>query len=171
MYQAPMGRPISSPPNNSSNDDTPPTKRAYRYTTDAERAEWKADRDAGMTVNAIARKHGRSFETVKAALLADKPSTPGKPVQKPGESKQAYGARCFKWKMENHPQFKEEWRQKLSASVKRSLRKKKRKAEREAMAAERALNEKVAALMAPEFVPVPVVVPPTLWQRVMGWFR
>ena len=100
VYAPPPGRPISSPPS----DDFTPTQnnRKNRPIKAADVAKFIADRDAGMTYAEIGKKYDRAIPVVWKAI--NKPGN-GKPEQMPGETKQQYGGRILRWRVETDPDY------------------------------------------------------------------
>lgn len=163
MYVAPMGRPISSPPSDNSNEPTPARlKRRWFKTPDHVRDGIIRDSAAGMRQVHLADKYNVSQSIVSNILREH-----GKPKRRPGETSQQYGGRITAWKLATNPSFRAERGAATSRGLKAYHRKKKRKAERELIAAERAMNE--TPVVQSEAVPVTVAPPPTFWQRYFGW--
>lgn len=172
MYLPPPGRPISTPP-----DDTPAAepqkrRRGPHYTAELI-AALRADYLAGMPLKDIEAKHGitgggyrKHFRDLpgrnkrKGKTMAD-----DYPVRLPGESSTTYAGRVMGWKMHTDP----EYRAKVVAKRNRTLQRKRLRAARKAALAEQKRLE--AELLQPmdlDWQPVP---PPSLWQRIIGWFR
>lgn len=178
MYQPPPGRPISSPPAVNGHDQPTPiirTRGADKF-TQAERMALRADYAAGLSWVKIATKYN-TYSAAVAAMTADmprrdgagRPRKDGRPVRNPGETAQQYANRVQLWKRATDPAWREAKSARMSAAIKKSWRKRKARAERERAAAEAA---KVALEPATDIAPAIVVAPqPTLWQRIVGWFR
>ena len=168
MYVAPMGRPISSPPSDNSNEPTPTRmKRRWAKTPDHVRDAIIRDSASGMKQVQLSAKHGVSQSIVSNILRQN-----GKPTRRPGETAQQYGGRITAWKLATQPTFREERGAATSRGLKAYHRKKRRAAEREAaLAAERAANMRAIAALedaAMEAINQPAPQP-TFWQRYFGW--
>ncbi len=174
MYQPPPGRPISSPPCDLISIAAQPNKRHRRWQKmpDALRDAVRSDYLAGMPTLDIMKKHdlGSSAVTRAVSDIANRrkvssggdvaPVNSPKPVRLDGEDRHVYANRVQQWMRENDPEWHARWKAKNSAALRRYWRKRRAKAEREAAKAE-------------PLPPVPVTItpPPTLWQRIAGWFR
>lgn len=181
MYQAPIGRPVSSPPSFESITTTAPVKKKRAPNLTAEQIQsLRADYTAGLTYEAIMAKYGftgrgvisnhthdlpRRTNAAPVSATADKPP---RPVRLPGEHRNVYANRVQQWMRENDPEWFARWKARNSAAVKRYWKKRRAKMEREAAKA-------AAASVVPEPPPVstPTVVtpPPTFWQRLFAWVR
>jgi hypothetical protein len=176
MYQPPPGRPISSPPSTEHINGSAPAKRQYRRWDEATKAKIKADYLAGVPSPELCARYDLGRGGLANILISQgivrRPAAlgkPRKPIRQAGESKNAYANRVKAWMHQNDPEWAAAWKAKMTAGVRKSWRKRK---------AAKARAEQAAAVPPmppmPPTVPTPPVVfsaPPTLWQRIVGWFR
>lgn len=167
MYQPPPGRPISSPPANGSEWHAIKVVQPspYRRVSDEEKASILADHAAGMNWQDMSHKYRRSSSVIGAIVArAKKGDSTARPVRITGESKQKYGARVMAWMWKHDEEFRAN-----------QLRKRKLVARRRRAAKEREAAETVAAVSPAPAADIPPAIvaapPPTLWQRIVGWFR
>ncbi len=172
MYQAPPGRPVSSPPAT----DMPvvtgarvkfkPSKhrRGWTRISDMEREGILALGRKGLSSAVIAKKFNRSQPTIAMILragLSEERERMGYPMKKPGESNPHYGHRVQQWMLKNSPGFRARQGKAISRGKKKS--------------AAKIVGAKPAA---PTPQPVPRYdfleplppVQPTLWQRISKFF-
>lgn len=171
MYQPPPGRPVSSPPwFESTAKAEEPKKKARRRLTPEQIAQLRADYLAGLSYNTILDRLGAAGQGVVTRYTRDLPRRvnqkhdQARPVRLPGEGKSAYGARVFKWKLETDPDF----RKQRSAAIRAGMAKRKAKLLRAERRAEREAAKVEVVAVVPALQPPP---PPSLWQRIVGWFR
>ena len=180
MYLPPPGRPISTPPNDAISTPHSPN-RGHRYTPE-QKAAIRADYKAGMSYADLKAKYGLVHNKSLARLVADIANRRtdkvknAKPVREKGESHQAYGSRVWQWKCQNDPEWAKEVQAKRVASYKATMRKRRLAKLRHERAIERAKAEDAAVQATVDFDnahmdDAPVMPPPTLWQRIVGWFR
>lgn len=140
MYQAPQGRPISSPPDESI--FAPYSERRGRRFTQQEKDAIRADYQAGLTYAAIKEKHGLTSNKSVARLTEDiknrrDASKPSKPARELGESNIDYAARVQRWMRENIPGYATQF----ESNRLRGLKNKTKKSARLAELACRKLNQ------------------------------
>jgi hypothetical protein len=176
MYLPPPGRPISSPPNCATTAEPVNVKRHYKKVRDADVDAWRTDRAAGMTFKAIARKHGYSFGSVHRTLTSGEVAPP---TRRHGEPSLEYARRVRAWKLANDPDY----RASLSRSLKKAAARRRRKIEARRAAAERQAAAVAAAKVADaeahnlvdlnnaQLDDMPPPAPPTIWQRIVSFFR
>lgn len=180
MYSPPPGRPVSRPPAVYINGNDTPTKRTRRWgrIPDSLREAIRADYQAGLPLRDIATKHGVNDSVVGRSLkgIANRRANMAqnsRPVRAPGETPQHYANRVMRWKQATDPAWRETKAARMSASIKKSWRKRKARAERERAKLEAEANVAIAALedATMDVINHPAPPPPTLWQRIVGWFR
>ncbi len=151
------------------NGSAPVKRHRNRFLTPAQRGEIAAKYANGMPVKDIAADYNVHWTTVYRTVAAPAkptPVVPDRPVRRPNETKHQYANRVQSWIRATNPEWDAAWRAKMSAGVKKSWRKRKAaKARAAELDARLELHNAVAEL------PEPVFTPPTLWQRIVGWFR
>lgn len=175
MYQAPIGRPVSSPPSFETTTSPYCASRGKRYTPE-EKEAIRADYRAGMTYEEIKAKHGLLHNKSLARLVHDikdrRKLVIAKPTRMSGESKQQYGARVMQWMWQHDP----EWRAEQLRKRKLAHRRKRRAAMKQeaAVAAAKAADAKAQQAVDFDNAHVdeqPMPPPQSIWQRWFGWVR
>lgn len=172
MYQPPMGRPMSSPPDDlpdvhSTNDRRENRGRRKIVLPYEVIGRIRADYQNGLSMRDISAKYGYK-DAVLVRYIEDLRYVPDR---LPGETSNIYAGRVMSWRVKNDPAFRRRYKKKLGAAMKASWKKRNAKKLKEEARAARAEQKRTVEELQPAPPMLQPAPQPTFWQRIVGWFR